>query len=89
MLLFEFYLFSEEQKNDTQGLTLSLSNEGGRYIASEKHVSSSFSSSVLIEQTRGNSQLWTRVPSALPVDDLLDILNDHLFMSCMWLYGGE
>lgn len=86
--MFEFYLFSEEQKNDTQGLTLFLSNEGGRYIASEKHVSSSFSSSVLMEQTGGNSQLWTRVPSALPVDDL-DVLNDHLFMSCMWLYGGD
>lgn len=55
----EFYLFSEEQKNETQGLVLFLSEDGGRYIASEKHVSSSFSSSVLMEQTWINSQLWS------------------------------
>lgn len=55
----EFYLFSEEQKNETQGLMLFLSEDGGRYIASEKHVSSSFSSSVLMEQTWIYSQLWT------------------------------
>lgn len=42
------YLFSEEQKKDTQGLVHFLSGDGGRYIASEKHVRSSFSSSVLI-----------------------------------------
>lgn len=86
---FEFYLFSEEQKKETQGLTLFLSDDGGRYIASEKHVSSSFSSSALMEQTTaGNSQTWTRVLSAAPADDL-DVLNPHLFMSCTWLYGGE
>lgn len=54
-----FYLFSEEQKNETQGLMLFLSEDGGRYIASEKQVISSFSSSVLMEQTWINSQQWT------------------------------
>ena len=41
------HLFSVEQKNCTHGLTLLLSGAGGRYMASEKHVSSSFSSSIL------------------------------------------
>lgn len=41
------HLFSVEQKNCTHGLVLPLSGAGGRYMASEKHVSSSFSSSVL------------------------------------------
>lgn len=41
------HLFSEEQKNCTHGLVLPLSGAGGRYMASEKHVSSSFSSSIL------------------------------------------
>lgn len=58
-LPFKSYLFSEEQKKDTQGLTLFLSDDGGRYIASEKQVSSSFSSSVLMEQM-WTYQLWTR-----------------------------
>lgn len=53
----ESYLFSEEQKNETQGLMLFLSEDGGRYIASEKQVSSSFSSSILTEQTWISSQL--------------------------------
>lgn len=43
------HLFSVEQKNCTQGLALLLSEEGGRYMASEKQVSSSLSSSVLKE----------------------------------------
>lgn len=41
------HLFSVEQKNCTQGLVLLLSEDGGRYMASEKQVSSSLSSSVL------------------------------------------
>lgn len=41
------YRFSVEQKKETQGLLFLLSEEGGRYMASEKQVRSSFSSSVL------------------------------------------
>lgn len=43
------HLFSVEQKNCTHGLVLPLSGAGGRYMASEKHVSNSFSSSILGE----------------------------------------
>lgn len=52
-----FYLLSVEQKKDTQGLVVLFSQEGGRYMASEKHVSSSFSSSILIKQTHDKSTL--------------------------------
>lgn len=41
------YLFSVEQKNVTQGLRIVLSDEGGRYMASEKQVSNNLNSSVL------------------------------------------
>lgn len=41
------HLFSVEQKNCTHGLVPPLSGAGGRYMASEKHVSSSFNSSIL------------------------------------------
>lgn len=41
------YLFSVEQKNVTQGLMTLLSDDGGRYMASEKQVSSNLRSSVL------------------------------------------
>lgn len=44
------HLFSVEQKKETQGLRFFLSEDGGRYMASEKHVRSSFSSSVLNKQ---------------------------------------
>lgn len=49
------HLFSVEQKNCTQGLVLLLSEEGGRYMASEKQVSNSFSSSVL----EGEVKAWS------------------------------
>lgn len=45
------YLFSVEQKKDTQGLRLRRSVVGGRYMASEKQVRRSLSSSVLQERT--------------------------------------
>lgn len=48
-----FHLFSVEQKNETQGLVVFLSEEGGRYMASEKQVRSSFSSSVLNKRNTG------------------------------------
>lgn len=41
------YLFSVEQKNVTQGLRTLLSDDGGRYMASEKQVSNNLSNSVL------------------------------------------
>lgn len=41
------YLLSAEQKKATQGLGVLMSVEGDRYMASEKQVKSSFSSSVL------------------------------------------
>lgn len=41
------YLFSVEQKNVTQGFMMLLSDDGGRYMASEKQVSSNLRSSVL------------------------------------------
>lgn len=41
------YLFSVEQKNVTQGLRIVLSDEGGRYMASEKQVSNNLNSSDL------------------------------------------
>lgn len=41
------YLFSVEQKNVTQGFGTQLSEEGGRYMASEKQVSNNLSISVL------------------------------------------
>lgn len=44
---FAHYLFSVEQKNVTQGLRTLLSDEGGRYMASEKQVSNNLSNSVL------------------------------------------
>ena len=44
------HLFSVEQKKETQGLRFFLSEDGGRYMASEKQVRSSFSSSVLNKQ---------------------------------------
>lgn len=85
----KLYLFSEEQKNATQGLMLFLSKDGGRYIASEKHVSSSFSSSALMKQTWVNSQLRTFLHLQHILFFLLDVLNHHLFMSWTRLYGGE
>lgn len=50
------YLLSVEQKNETQGLWVFLSEEGGRYMASEKQARSSFSSSVLNQQTQRGQQ---------------------------------
>jgi len=44
------HLFSVEQKKDTQGLRLRLSEDGGRYMASDRQVSSNFSSSALKEE---------------------------------------
>lgn len=41
------YLLSVAQKKVTQGLRMLLSAEGARYMASEKQVNSSLSSSVL------------------------------------------
>lgn len=41
------YLFSVEQKNVTQGLRTVLSDDGGKYMASEKQVSNNLSNSVL------------------------------------------
>ena len=46
------YLLSVELKNVTQGLRMLLSEEGARYMASEKQVSSSFRSSVLNTEIR-------------------------------------
>lgn len=54
------YLLSVEQKNETQGLWVFLSEEGGRYMASEKQARSSFSSSVLQQQTQQVSRTHTR-----------------------------
>ena len=53
------HLFSVEQKNCTHGLMLLLSGAGGRYMASEKQVSSSFSSSILGQraQERGSPEV--------------------------------
>ena len=48
------HLFSVEQKKETQGLRFFLSEDGGRYMASEKQVRSSFSSSVLKTQANKN-----------------------------------
>ena len=58
---FAHYLFSVEQKNVTQGLRTLLSDEGGRYMASEKHVSNSLSSSVLKWISGGGKQRVTHV----------------------------
>lgn len=44
-------LFSVEQKKVTQGLRIVLSEVGGRYMASEKQVSSSLNSSDLQTHT--------------------------------------
>lgn len=44
---FAHYLFSVEQKKVTQGLRTLLSDDGGRYMASEKQVSNNLSNSVL------------------------------------------
>lgn len=44
---FVHHLFSVEQKKVTQGLSTLLSDEGGRYMASEKQVSNNLSNSVL------------------------------------------
>lgn len=52
---FIHYLFSVEQKKVTQGLRTLLSDDGGRYIASEKQVSNNLSSSVL-KQIRDKTQ---------------------------------
>ena len=49
------HLFSVEQKNCTHGLVLPQSAAGGRYMASEKQVSSSFSSSILGVGGKGRS----------------------------------
>lgn len=46
-----WYLFSPEQKYDTQGLTVCLS-DGDWYMSSEKHVNKSFNNSVLRERER-------------------------------------
>lgn len=46
------YLFSVEQKNVTQGLRTLLSDDGGRYMASEKQVSNNLSNSVLKRWTK-------------------------------------
>lgn len=47
------YLFSVEQKNVTQGLRTLLSDEGGKYMASEKQVSNSLSNSALMIEKVG------------------------------------
>lgn len=48
-------LFSAEQKKATQGFSAWFSDEGERYMASEKQVRSSFSSSVL--ETHNESKI--------------------------------
>ncbi len=53
------YLFSVEQKKETQGLRFFLSEEGGRYMASEKQVRSNFSSSVLNKRVHRMDQHHT------------------------------
>lgn len=50
------YLFSVEQKNVTQGLMTLLSADGGRYMASEKQVSSNLRSSVLTKTKKNKQQ---------------------------------
>lgn len=50
------YLFSVEQKNVTQGFMTLLSDDGGRYMASEKQVSSSLRSSVLEKEASDKNQ---------------------------------
>lgn len=47
LLFFVDHLFSVEQKKVTQGFRTLLSDDGGRYMASEKQVSNNLSSSVL------------------------------------------
>ncbi len=53
------YLFSVEQKNVTQGLRTLLSDEGGRYMASEKQVSNNLSNSVLKTIRDKKTRRWT------------------------------
>lgn len=47
------YLFSLEQKYETQGLSACVS-DGDWYISSEKHVNKSFNNSALREKEKGN-----------------------------------
>lgn len=57
MSTFAHYLFSVEQKNVTQGLRTLLSEEGGKYMASEKQVSNSLSNSVLKRIMRKSTEV--------------------------------
>lgn len=50
------YLFSVEQKNVTQGFMMLQSDDGGRYMASEKQVSSNLRSSVLKTKKKSKNQ---------------------------------
>lgn len=57
------YLFSVEQKNVTQGLRTVLSEDGGRYMASEKQVSNNLNNSVLKRiNKRGGQKKKKSVP---------------------------
>lgn len=62
------HLFSVEQKNCTHGLVLPLSGAGGRYMASEKHVSSSFNSSILREGDYGRGFQYLKMAILLQKD---------------------
>lgn len=59
------HLFSVEQKKVTQGLVTLLSEEGGRYMASEKQVSSNLSISVLKREK--NRLTWRSDPRGDPI----------------------
>lgn len=59
------HLFSVEQKNCTHGLVPPLSGAGGRYMASEKHVSSSFNSSILREGGSGQGVQYPKISHLL------------------------
>lgn len=60
---FAHYLFSVQQKNVTQGLRTVLSDDGGRYMASEKQVSNNLSNSVLKRiSKRGGQKKKKSVP---------------------------
>lgn len=90
------YLFSVEQKNCTHGLAvLLLSDDGGRYMTSEKQVNSSLSSSVL---KRNNQFMWEAEFRTAKISGCVDFslsslmaveMLTYLLRSCAWLGVGE
>lgn len=70
-----------EQKKVTQGLVMVLSDEGGRYMASEKQVSNNLSISVLKREK--SRPAWSHMTVHMTLGTTAHGCRTHLFRSWM------